>query len=86
MHVLAVAGDMATVAGVLLNDAEEPLDALLVVVVALALDDNLLAAVDELVAALLREVLLGKNALAVLELALGVVLVVLGNAVEHAIL
>ena len=41
MRVLAVVGDMATVAGVLLDDADQPPDALLVVIVALAFDDDL---------------------------------------------
>ena len=51
-----MAGDVLAMAGVLLDETEEPLDALLVVVV--ALDNDLLAAVDELVTTLLREVFL----------------------------
>ena len=41
MRVQAVVGDMAAVVGVLLDDADQPSDALLVVVVALAFDNDL---------------------------------------------
>ena len=84
--IAAVADDIAAVAGVLLNDADEPADALLVVVVTLALDDALRAAVGEMVATLLRELLLREHAFAVLILAARVVLVLLRDGVQHAIL
>lgn len=41
MRVLSVIGDGASVAGILLEEIDEPADGLLIVFVLLALDDNL---------------------------------------------
>lgn len=63
MRILTLAECDATVPCVLFDDIQKPLDRLLVVIVILALNDDFLASVDELVAPLGREVLVCQEAL-----------------------
>lgn len=63
-----------------LDGTEEPIDRRLVVIMLLALDDNLLQAVDKLVAALLGE-LFTKEVAGLVDLIVGAVLVFLRDAV-----
>jgi hypothetical protein len=67
------------VASILFDETQQPPDTLLVVVVLLALDDNLLTAEDELVAAFLGEVLLGEELVRAILLFGGAVLVLVGD-------
>ena len=76
-----LASDGLAVRGVLLQEVEQPRDRLLVVLVLLALDDDFLAAVDELVTTLLREVFLQQNLLGTIVVLIGTVLVLLRNSV-----
>lgn len=75
----AMASDSATVAGVFFDEAEEPTDGLLVVVVLLTLHNDLLATENKLVAAFFGEVLLREKVLAAIDVLVGGVLVFLRN-------
>lgn len=69
-----------------LDEIEEPGDGSLVVGVLLTFEDNLLAAVDELVATLGREVFLGEELLRTIGLLIGAILVLLRDATGDVIL
>ena len=84
--VLSMSSDVLAMASVLLNKRQEPFNALLIVIMTLALDYDLLATIDELIAALFREVLLGENTLAVVVFVFRLILVLLRNPVEHTVL
>lgn len=113
VRILAVTGDSTSVLSVLFEEVEEPTDGLLVVLVLLALDDNLqtkisdvnygvtvslkntylLASINELIAPLLREVILAEEALSPVVMLVRLVfmlvraiLVLLRNTVEEIIL
>ena len=93
VRVLGMIGDGASMRSVLLQEIEEPTDRLLVVLVLLALDDDLekalgrtnedyrdtylLATVDELVTALFREVFLTQETLSAVNLILSILLLVI---------
>lgn len=77
----AIAGDAFGVDLVRLEEAEEGLDGVLVVAVALLLHDDLFEAVDEPVAALLRELFIGVVLDVAADLA-GALLVLLGDLVR----
>ena len=81
VRVLALRSRGTSVRGILLKEVEKPPDRLLVVLVLLALDDDFLAAVDELVTTLLREVFLQQNLLGTIVVLIGTVLVLLRNSV-----
>lgn len=88
MRVLAMASDGMSVLGILLNEVNQPTDGLLVVLVLLAFNDDFLAAVDELIAPLLGEVLLTEEILRPIVVLIRLVLVLvrtilvfLGNAI-----
>lgn len=66
-------------ASVFFDKAQQPPDALLVVVMLLAFDNDLFAAEDELVAALLGEVLLGEELVRAILVFGGAVLVLVGD-------
>jgi hypothetical protein len=78
--------DMLSVAGVLLNGSKKPANALLIIVVLLALKNDLLAAENKLVAATLGEVILCEYLAALVNLFACSLLVFLRNAVRQSIL
>jgi hypothetical protein len=80
---LAGVGDVLRVAVVGLDGGQEPVDGLLIVLVLLALDDDLLQAVDILVAALLGE-LVTEEVPGLVDLLVGAVLVLLGDTLADA--
>ena len=71
---------------ILFQEVEQPLNGLLVVLVLLALDDDLLAPVDEPITTLLGEILLSQDMLSVVDLPVSTILVLLGNAIGQVIL
>ena len=74
------------VRSVLFQEAQEPLNGLLVVLVLLALHNDFLATVDKLVTTLFREVLLQENLLGTIVVLVGTVLVLLRNTVGEVVL
>jgi hypothetical protein len=78
--------DSACVAGVLLEVRKQPLQRLLVVLMLLALDDDLLATVDELVAALFGEVFLSEEFFTTVPVVVSTIFVLLRNTVVDVVL
>jgi len=77
--------DLLTMPSVLLGVRKEPLNRLLTIVVFLALDNDLFAAVNELVPTLLREVLPAQELFATVELVGSFVFMLLGNTIGKAV-
>jgi hypothetical protein len=77
---LGILSGILSVASILLNVAEEPANGLLIVVVLLALDDDLLHTEDELVAALRREVLVREELPGAVTVLPGTIFVLVRNA------
>ena len=78
--------DDASMADVFSTSVQEPAHRLLVVLVVLALDDNLLEAVDELVTALGREVLVAQEATGTLLMIISLVAMFRRHAPEDIVL
>jgi hypothetical protein len=74
------------VGSVLLDEAKEPLHSILVIIVLLAFDDNFLATIDELIATILREVLLHKKPATSLVLVLSSFPMLLRDAIRETTL
>lgn len=79
-------GGVLCVPEVLLEVTKKPLDRCLIIVVTLALDDDLLSTVDELVATLLGEVFLGEPVLGAFEVLVCAILVLLGDTTHEVVL
>jgi hypothetical protein len=74
------------VGGISLNFIEEPSDGVLVVVVLLALNNDLLATINELITALHREVVLSQELASSLVVLRGSVSMLLGDAIGYTAL
>jgi hypothetical protein len=81
-----VPGNSVPMGSILLNEAKEPLHSLLIIIMLLTFDDNLLATIDELITAILREVLLNQEFATSLELIMGLFAVLLGDAIGETAL
>jgi hypothetical protein len=79
-------GSSVPVGSVLLDEAKEPLHSILVIIVLLAFDDDFLATIDELIATILREVLLHQKPATSLVLVLSSFPMLLRDAIRETTL
>lgn len=82
---MALYANFLSVTNVLFNSAEQPSHALLVIVVLLALDNDLLPAVDELIPTFFRKIVLQQELLSAISMLVGAVFVLRWDAIGDVI-